>query len=243
MSKETIVTDEPIVEEVTINPEEVLAYVVKREDGYHVIDQDGTEGPVCNRRTTDGYIILTPNAANRKCVNEKNAEKFFAEHPDGRIELTYKATRKLGESVAKMPNAKLITYLPEELQEEYKAIIADAMTAKQNAEKGVSDVDKAKYAAEMAKYKYEVLAGTRDEADKPVKPTSMRKNIIEYIAEDKYDRYTELLDMAEKAKADAPKAERKPRGPMTQEQKVARAKAAAEKAQAKLDALLAAEGI
>lgn len=113
---------------------EVLAKVVKLDDGFHVIDSDGTIGPVCTRRTTDGYIILTPNAANRKCLNEKNANKFFDENPDGYIPLSYKETRKIGSVSTKMPNAKLISYLSPEEQEEYKAIIARAIEAKQAAE-------------------------------------------------------------------------------------------------------------
>lgn len=120
------------IEDGVIDTTAVLARVVKREDGYHVIDQDGTEGPVCNKRTSDGYIILTPNAANRKNINEKKAEAFFAENPDGCIELTYKATRKLGEvTKSTMPNAKLISYLSEELQAEYKAIIDKAIAARE----------------------------------------------------------------------------------------------------------------
>lgn len=152
---ETIV-DEPIVD--TPAADVVLAYVVKRDDGYHVIDQDGTEGPVCTKRTADGYIILTPNAANRKCVNEKNAEKFFAENPDGKIELTYKATRTLGAAGPKMPNAKLISYLSEEEQEEYKAIIARAVAAKEaDKKKPMTELEKAQAAVERAKAKYAKL--------------------------------------------------------------------------------------
>jgi hypothetical protein len=70
-----------------------------------------------------------------------------------------------------------------------------------------------------------------------------RKSLVDYISEEDYPRYQELLNKAEQAKANAPKAERKPRGPMTKEQKVAAAKKRAEKAQAALEALLAAEGI
>lgn len=70
-----------------------------------------------------------------------------------------------------------------------------------------------------------------------------RKSLVDYILEEDYDRYQELLNMAEEAKANAPKAERKPRAPMTKEQKVNAAKKRAEKAQAALEALLAAEGI
>ena len=69
----------------------------------------------------------------------------------------------------------------------------------------------------------------------------MAKSIIDYILPEDYDRYNELLDMAEQAKANAPKKERAPRGPMTAEQKVKSAQARLAKAQAALEALLAAE--
>ena len=70
---------------------------------------------------------------------------------------------------------------------------------------------------------------------------TVRKSLVDYISEADYPRYQELLNKAEQAKANAPKPERKPRGPMTTEQKLSMAKKAAERAQAKLDALLAAQ--
>ena len=69
----------------------------------------------------------------------------------------------------------------------------------------------------------------------------MSKPLIEYLSEEDYARYNELLDMAEEAKANAHKAERKPRGPMTTEQKMKAAEARLAKAQAALEALLAAQ--
>ena len=69
----------------------------------------------------------------------------------------------------------------------------------------------------------------------------MAKTIIDYILPEDYDRFKELLDMAEQAKANAPKKERAPRGPMTTEQKIEAQKKKLAKAQAALDALLAAE--
>ena len=157
---EQIVDDEEVVEtQVTPDPDTVLAKLVKRDDGYHVIDcVTGEEGPVCNKRTADGYIILTPNSSNRKCVNEKNAETYFAANPDGSIDLTYKATRKLGESGPKLPNAKLIAYLSEEEQNEYKDIIARAIAAR-DAEKAQPKTDLEKAQARLAKAKaaYEAL--------------------------------------------------------------------------------------
>lgn len=69
----------------------------------------------------------------------------------------------------------------------------------------------------------------------------MRKTIIDYIPEDKYKRFNELLKIFEERKAAAPKPERKPRGPMTVEEKKKRLDAKIAKAQAELEALLAAE--
>ena len=67
------------------------------------------------------------------------------------------------------------------------------------------------------------------------------KTIVDYMSEEDYARYNELITLAEEAKAKAPKAERKPRGPMTAEQKMKAAEARLAKAQAALDALLAAQ--
>lgn len=69
----------------------------------------------------------------------------------------------------------------------------------------------------------------------------MTKTLVDFILDEDYARYNELLNMAEEAKAKAPKAERKPRGPMTVEQKIALADARLAKAKAALDALLAAQ--
>jgi hypothetical protein len=147
-------------------PDEVLARVVKREDGYHVIDRDGTEGPVCSKRTADGYIILTPNASNRKNINEKNAEAFFAANPDGCIELTYKASRKLGDAPKTIPNAKLISYLSEEDQAEYKAIIDRAIAAREaDRKKPMTDLEKAQ--AKIEKLKAQIAKLEALENDTP----------------------------------------------------------------------------
>lgn len=65
----------------------------------------------------------------------------------------------------------------------------------------------------------------------------MAKQLIDYINDNDYARYNELLAMAAEAKKNAPKA---PRGPMTIEQKRKMAEARLAKAQAKLEELLAA---
>lgn len=66
-------------------------------------------------------------------------------------------------------------------------------------------------------------------------------SIVEFILEEDYERYNELLAMAEEAKANAPKAERKPRGPMTLDQKIKMAEGRKAKAEALLKQLMAAE--
>lgn len=70
----------------------------------------------------------------------------------------------------------------------------------------------------------------------------MAKSIVDYISEEDYPRYQELIAKAEAAKATAPKAPRAPRAPMTAEQKKAAAQARLAKAQAALDKLLAEQG-
>ena len=66
------------------------------------------------------------------------------------------------------------------------------------------------------------------------------KSLFDYMSTDDYNRYNELIAKATEAKANAPKAPRTKK-PLTVEQKRARAMKNLEAAQAKLDALLAAE--
>lgn len=63
----------------------------------------------------------------------------------------------------------------------------------------------------------------------------MRKTIVDYIADEDYARYNELLTKAAEAKQNAPKN----RAPLTIEQKLKRAELAKARAEEKLNALLA----
>ena len=160
MSKELNTMDEPIVEEVTYAPDEVLAKIVKRDDGYHVVDHDGTEGPVCKLVDEGGKTIaLTKNKANRFWANKAKADEAIEK--DGYFPLYYKASKKFGPQGSRstaMPNAKLIAYLSEEEQEEYKAIIARAIEARDaDKKKPMTELEKAQAALAKAKAKYEQL--------------------------------------------------------------------------------------
>lgn len=128
------------------------AYLVKQEDGYHVESLNGDIGPLCKYITTDGYIKLSVNDANRKYYNFKAAEKFFAENPDGKIPMAFRETRTITVSKNPYPNMKLIAYLSEDLQEEYKAIIDRAREAQQ-ADKAKPLTEKEKLEAKIAKAK------------------------------------------------------------------------------------------
>ena len=123
--------------------------IIEREDGYHVVDTDGNEGPACTRVTTDGYLYLSPNVCNRKFVNYKNLQAEIA--ANGKMVITgYKATKVFGPVGNKLPNEKLIAYLSEEEQAEYKAIIDRAIAAR-DAAKAKPLTDKEKLMAKIAK--------------------------------------------------------------------------------------------
>lgn len=106
------------------------AYLVKEDDGYHVIDADGTKSDVCKLNKEGDYIALPVNAANRQWAAVKKAEVFFAENPDGQMPMAYRATRTIDNTKPRVPNAKLIDYLSEDDKAEYMAIIDRANAAR-----------------------------------------------------------------------------------------------------------------
>lgn len=146
MSKE--VTQNTIVEEV-LDPSVVYATIIKDDAGlYHVVDFDGTVGPACKLVDADDKTIaLTKNKSNRQWFNRAKADAEIAEK--GHCDLYYKATKHVGSIGSKLPNEKLISYLPDDLQAEYKAIIARAIEAKNN--------DKAKPMTELEKAQAKLL--------------------------------------------------------------------------------------
>ena len=135
--------------------DEILARIIKQDDGFHVVDQDGSVGDVCKLCDEgDKTIVLTPNASNRKYYNKAKAEAAIEQ--DGYCGLTHKDTGKIG-SVTRTPNAKLISYLPQELQDEYNAIIARAIDAK-NASKKKPMTEREKLEAKLAKMQAQLAA-------------------------------------------------------------------------------------
>lgn len=142
------------------DPEQVLAHIVRREDGYHVLDLiTNEEGPVC-KLVDEGNktIALTPNSSNRKWANKAKADAAIDEQ--GFFPLCYKATKVLGPSSARIPNEKLLYLLSEEEQAEYRAIFEEAkerMKAEKN--KPVDPIEKLKAQIAKAQAKLAELEG------------------------------------------------------------------------------------
>lgn len=150
-NKNNVVDENNVVNAVNA---EVLAHIVLREDGYHVIDlKSGEEGPVC-KLVDEGEktIALTPNSSNRKWANRAKADASIADI--GYFPLYYKASKQFGPSSTRIPNEKLLVYLTEEEQAEYKAIFAEArerMLAERN--KPIDPVEKLRKQIEAAQAK------------------------------------------------------------------------------------------
>ena len=111
---------------------EVVVKATVSFDGTTYFVEDETHGKQECTVLDSGWLTIPENDANRKYLAMGKVNKFFEENPDGVIEMTYKATRKLdgtSSSGPRTPNARLISYLSEEDQAEYNAIIERAKAA------------------------------------------------------------------------------------------------------------------
>ena len=154
MSKKELETvDEPIVDEVTYEPGEVAAYIVKEGEDYFVTDVDGNIKDKLVITEDKITLILPKNPSNRKWFNIARCDAAIEEC--GNCALTYKPTKVLGPMGSRstaLPNAKLIAYLSEEEQAEYKAIIDRAIAARDaDKKKPMSEADKLRARIEKAK--------------------------------------------------------------------------------------------
>lgn len=127
-------TENVVVEEfdpTTVAPDTVLAQIVKRDDGYHVINlRTNEEGPVCKIVDKGVNIRLTKNDANRKFYSIAELTKAFEVNGVDHIDLVYKASKHFGGGIKHLPGENLIKYLSEEEQAEYRAIMERAIAAR-----------------------------------------------------------------------------------------------------------------
>lgn len=133
-----------------------MSYLVKDGDKFYVVNySDESVRQECGI-TKDGLCLTIPtNDSNRKFYMLAKAEADIAD--TGRIDLTYKASKSFGPRGDKLPNEKLISYLSEDEQAEYKAIIERARQRMLADKSNVEDVDKLKARLEKAKAQYEKL--------------------------------------------------------------------------------------
>lgn len=142
-------TTNVVEETVDTIPNTVDVAIVFEDDGDYIVDNGVKSGPL--EITKDGLCYILPaNSANRKWFSLKKIDAVKANGVTS-IVLDYRASRKIGPIGNKLPNEKLISYLPEELQVEYKAIIDRAMAARDAAKtKPMTELEKAQAKLERA---------------------------------------------------------------------------------------------
>lgn len=161
MSKKNIANEEVLNNEATETlveqAEPVTVKVIKDAEGnFHTVIGEEV-GPVCKIVEDGRTIVLGKNPANRQYVAVAKANAGI--ESDGYFVIPVKTTepRVLGASGPKLPNEKLISYLPEAEQEEYRAIIARAHAAR-DAERNKPKTEAEKKAEKLAKLKAQIAA-------------------------------------------------------------------------------------
>ena len=139
MSNETTIVD------VDVN---AIVKIIKDDEGFHCVQPDGTVSGVLKIIEDGRTLVLPKNPANRQYCAVVKAEAGIEEN--GEFILTVRTTPKkdVASYSNKLPNEKLIAYLPEAEQEEYKAIIARAIAARDaereaNKKKPMTETEKA----------------------------------------------------------------------------------------------------
>ena len=189
---------------------------------YYFDAEDGTAPLKCKRwletsKKSEAHLygkrwIVLPkgNAANRTYISE---DKFEAEAVNGELVVEYndRAPRTLGSTTVKTIITK---YLDDATAEEYTTLVTNAV----EAYKAAKASSKAKKLEEMTEE--ELLAFI--EAKKNGTPISVKsgpKSFLDMFTEEEYNRYNEILAIAQENKANMPRAKR---GPLSDEEKAAR---------------------
>lgn len=122
--------------------------IIKDDEGYHCVQPDGTVSGALKIIEDGRTLVLPKNPANRQYCAVAKADAGITEN--GEFVLTVRTTPKKDVSSYsnKLPNEALIAYLPEAEQEEYKAIIARAIAARDaereaNKKKPMTETEKA----------------------------------------------------------------------------------------------------
>ena len=201
-----------------------MAKLIKRDGQYYFDAEDGTELTLCktwvetskkNDNHPDGkpWIVLPKgNITNRTYFSE---EKFAAEAVNDEIEVEVKtsAPRVLGSNGVKKD---IIKYLDEETANEYTTLVTEAV----EAFKAAKGTKKKKKPADMTVEELEAYIECLKNGTAYKATTVGPKSFIDMFNDEQYNRYNEILALAQENKANMPKAKR---GPLSDEEKEARA--------------------
>ena len=195
------------------------------ENGQYLLDQEnGTEPLVCkewlekskpSKDHPEGkpqIVLPKGNITNRRFIT---VDTFNASAVDGVMEVEIKtdAPRVLGATGVKQ---SIIKYLSPEDAAEYTALVEKAV-ADYKAAKATTKVKKLE---EMNEEELEAFIADMKAGRKPTAIKTGPKSFIDCFTDEEYDRYNALIALSIENKANAPKAVR---GPLTDEQKAARA--------------------
>lgn len=201
-----------------------MAKLIKREGQYYFDAEDGTEPVLCktwvetskkNEAHPDGkpWIVLPKgNITNRTYFSE---EKFAAEAVNDEIPVEVKTTapRVLGSTGVKKD---IIKYLDEETAQEYTTLVTDAV----EAYKAAKGTNKKKKPEDMTVEELEAYIECLKNGTAYKAATTGPKSFIDMFTDEQYNRYNEILALAQENKANMPRAKR---GPLTDEEKAIRA--------------------
>lgn len=175
------------------------------------------------------------NITNREYVSE---DMFENKAVNGELPVEVKTTnRVLGPTGVKQNISK---YLDEDMRKEYEEMVGKAVEAYRKAKAS----SKKKKLEDMTIEELQAFIEARKKGEDVSFKTETPKSFMDMFTEEEYNRYNEILAIAQANRANAPKEKR---GPLTEEEKIARAKKRRDnevsKAQALLDKLLAMNGL
>lgn len=209
---------------IILNPNYIAEDATPDQKGkYQFVDENGTttdlvvwnEKSKANDKHPEGkpWIKLPKgNATNRAYFSE---DLFIATNVDGEVEVEVKtsAPRVLGTSGVKQD---IIKYLDEETAAEYTTLINTAI----EAYKAAKVSNRKKKPEEMTVEELQVYIDALKNGTKIVAAKTGPKSFMDMFSDADYERYNEIIAIAQENKANAPKAKR---GPLSDVEKEARA--------------------
>lgn len=217
-----------------------MSKIILQDDKYYFVDNAGNETECKvwietskkSEKHPEGkpWIKLPKdNDTNRQYFSE---DLFLETAVDGEVEVEVKtsAPRILGSTGVKK---NIVKYLSEAEAAEYEEMVNAAVEAYKDAKAN----SKKKKLEDMSAEELEAYIEALQSGKTFTASTNGPKSFMDMFSEDEYNRYNELLAIAQENKANAPRAKR---GPLTDEEKAVRKAKRVQSTISKAEALLAA---